>query len=73
MRFQQLLDGVEYLSQEGDAEVTGVNYDSRAVQTGHCFVAMKGETTQELSAARRLTDLILLNCSRQRVVFVEFV
>src|ERR1043166_1774518 len=45
MRFQQLLDGVEYLSQSGDAEVTGVNYDSRRVQTGHCFVAMKGEST----------------------------
>src|SRR4051812_45991554 len=45
MRFQQLLDGVEYLSQSGDAEVTGVNYDSRRVQPGHCFVAMKGEST----------------------------
>jgi len=45
MRFQQLLDGVEYLSQNGDAEVTGVDYDSRRVQPGFCFVAMKGEST----------------------------
>ena len=45
MRFQQLLDGVEYLSQSGEAEVTGVDYDSRRVQPGYCFVAMKGEST----------------------------
>src|SRR5689334_19846019 len=45
MRFQQLLDGVEYLSQNGDAEITGVDYDSRRVKPGFCFVAMKGEST----------------------------
>src|SRR4051794_23340282 len=45
MRFQQLLDGVEYLSQSGDADVTGVDYDSRRVKPGFCFLAMKGETT----------------------------
>ena len=45
MRFQQLLDGVEYLSQNGDAEITGVDYDSRRVKPGYCFVAMKGEST----------------------------
>src|SRR5579884_4021292 len=45
MRFQQLIDGVEYLSQAGDAEVTGVDYDSRRVKPGYCFVAMQGETT----------------------------
>ena len=54
MRFQQLLDGVEYLSQSGDAEITGVDYDSRRVKPGYCFVAMKGESTdgnQYVSAA----------------------
>ena len=45
MRFQQILDGVEYLSQSGDVDVTGVDYDSRRVQPGFCFVAMKGEMT----------------------------
>ena len=45
MHFQQLLDGVEYLSQTGEVEVTGVDYDSRRVQPGYCFIAMKGEST----------------------------
>ncbi len=45
MRFQQLLDGVEYLSQSGDAEITGVDYDSRRVKPGYCFIALKGEST----------------------------
>ena len=45
MRFQQLIDGVEYLSQNGDVDVTGVDYDSRRVKAGYCFVAMKGEAT----------------------------
>ena len=45
MRFLQLLDGVEYLSVEGDTEISGLDYDSRRVKPGWCFVAMKGETT----------------------------
>ena len=45
MRFLQLLDGVEYLAVEGDAEITGLDYDSRRVKAGYCFLAMKGETT----------------------------
>ncbi|MGH9521449.1 MAG: UDP-N-acetylmuramoyl-L-alanyl-D-glutamate--2,6-diaminopimelate ligase [Terriglobales bacterium] len=45
MRFLELLDGVEYLSVEGDAEISGLDYDSRRVKPGWCFVAMKGETT----------------------------
>ena len=39
------MDGVEYLSVSGDAEVTGIDYDSRRVKPGYCFVAMKGEST----------------------------
>lgn len=45
MTFQQLLDGAEVLSMRGDAIVTGVEYDSRRVKPGDCFVAMRGEKT----------------------------
>src|SRR6185312_5322598 len=45
MTFQQLLDGVEVLAQAGDAEVSGVEYDSRRVQPGCLFVAMQGESS----------------------------
>ncbi|MBI2682762.1 MAG: UDP-N-acetylmuramoyl-L-alanyl-D-glutamate--2,6-diaminopimelate ligase [Acidobacteriales bacterium] len=45
MRFPQLIDGAEVLDRIGDAEVQGLQYDSRKVRTGDCFVAMKGETT----------------------------
>ena len=45
MTFQQLLDGVEVLAQAGDAEVSGVEYDSRRVQPGCLFVAMRGESS----------------------------
>ncbi len=43
MTFQHLLDGAEFLSQIGNAEVTGVEYDSRRVKPGSLFVAMRGE------------------------------
>jgi UDP-N-acetylmuramoyl-L-alanyl-D-glutamate--2,6-diaminopimelate ligase len=45
MTFQQILDGVEVQMQRGDASVTGVEYDSRRVRPGCCFVAMQGEKT----------------------------
>jgi UDP-N-acetylmuramoyl-L-alanyl-D-glutamate--2,6-diaminopimelate ligase len=45
MTFQQLLDGVEVLAQAGDAEVSGVEYDSRRVGPGCVFVAMRGESS----------------------------
>jgi len=45
MTFQQLLDGVEVLAQAGDAEVSGVEYDSRRVRPGCLFVAMQGESS----------------------------
>jgi UDP-N-acetylmuramoyl-L-alanyl-D-glutamate--2,6-diaminopimelate ligase len=44
MTFQQLLDGVEVLSQAGDPAVSSVEYDSRRVKKGTAFVAMRGET-----------------------------
>lgn len=45
MTFQNLLDGVEFLSQAGNPDVTSVEYDSRRVKPGSLFVAMKGETS----------------------------
>src|SRR5438270_2800153 len=45
MTFQYLLDGAEILSQSGNPEVTGVEYDSRRVKPGALFVAMQGETS----------------------------
>src|SRR5450755_4460724 len=45
MKFQQLLQGAEVLSQSGDPGVAGVEYDSRRVRPGTVFVAMKGETS----------------------------
>lgn len=45
MTFQQVLDGAEVLSMRGDPMVKGIAYDSRHVQPGYVFVAIKGETT----------------------------
>src|SRR5512143_221390 len=45
MKFQQLLDGAEFLFQRGNPDIAGLDYDSRRVQPGWCFVAMRGETT----------------------------
>ena len=45
MTFQHLLDGAEFLSQSGNPEVTGVEYDSRRVKPGSVFVAMRGESS----------------------------
>ena len=45
MTFQHLLDGAEFLSQSGNPDVTGVEYDSRRVKPGCAFVAMRGESS----------------------------
>jgi UDP-N-acetylmuramoyl-L-alanyl-D-glutamate--2,6-diaminopimelate ligase len=45
MNFLQLLDGAEYLAQQGDPSIAGLAYDSRRVEAGWCFVAIRGETT----------------------------
>ena len=45
MTFQSLLDGAEFLSQSGNPDVSGVEYDSRRVKPGCAFVAMRGETS----------------------------
>ena len=45
MTFRQLLEGAEILSQSGNPAVSGVEYDSRRVEQGSVFVAMKGESS----------------------------
>lgn len=45
MNFPELLDGAEVLSESGDPEITGVEYDSRRVKPGDAFVAMRGESS----------------------------
>jgi UDP-N-acetylmuramoyl-L-alanyl-D-glutamate--2,6-diaminopimelate ligase len=45
MDFLEILDGAEVLSLSGDCAVKGLDYDSRRVQPGWLFVAMKGEST----------------------------
>jgi UDP-N-acetylmuramoyl-L-alanyl-D-glutamate--2,6-diaminopimelate ligase len=45
MNFLDLLDGAEYLAQQGNPQIEGLDYDSRRVRPGWCFVAIRGETT----------------------------
>jgi UDP-N-acetylmuramoyl-L-alanyl-D-glutamate--2,6-diaminopimelate ligase len=45
MQFSQLLDGAEILDRRGDADITGLDYDSRRIKPGFAFIAMKGEST----------------------------
>jgi UDP-N-acetylmuramoyl-L-alanyl-D-glutamate--2,6-diaminopimelate ligase len=45
MTFFQLLDGAEVLTQSGNPNVDGLEYDSRRVKPGDVFVAMHGESS----------------------------
>lgn len=46
MKFDELLSGVDFVLRRGaNPEISGVEYDSRRVQPGSVFVAMKGGTT----------------------------
>ena len=45
MTFLELLAGTEVLAQNGNPEVTGVEYDSRRVKPGNLFIAMRGESS----------------------------
>jgi len=45
MLFQRLLEGAEYLFVRGNPGISGLDYDSRRIKPGWCFVAMKGDTT----------------------------
>ena len=54
MKLKELLEGVRAVRIEGDTErdITGVNMDSRLVEQGDLFVAVKG-TQADLISARR--------------------
>jgi UDP-N-acetylmuramoyl-L-alanyl-D-glutamate--2,6-diaminopimelate ligase len=45
MTLTQLLDGAEVLSRTGEADIHGIEYDSRQIKAGDAFVAMRGEST----------------------------
>jgi UDP-N-acetylmuramoyl-L-alanyl-D-glutamate--2,6-diaminopimelate ligase len=45
MNFLQLLDGAEYVAQQGNPPIAGLDYDSRRLQPGWCFVAIRGDST----------------------------
>src|SRR5438067_10921216 len=46
MKLQELLAGAEILSMSaGETQVSGLQYDSRNVQKGDCFFAIRGGTT----------------------------
>src|SRR5436190_18763038 len=46
MKFSDLLNGAEVLSiSKGDTDISGLQYDSRKMKTGECFVAMEGGST----------------------------
>src|SRR5437764_15313072 len=45
MNFQQLLHGAEILAQSGNPSVSGLEYDSRRINPGDVFVAMRGESS----------------------------
>jgi UDP-N-acetylmuramoyl-L-alanyl-D-glutamate--2,6-diaminopimelate ligase len=45
MDFFELLHGAEVLARSGNAGVTGLEYDSRRIQPGDVFIAMRGESS----------------------------
>jgi UDP-N-acetylmuramoyl-L-alanyl-D-glutamate--2,6-diaminopimelate ligase len=68
MTFQQLLDGAEVLSQSGDASVAGLEYDSRRIEAGDAFVAIRGEISDgnqyiDAAIARGAVAVVTDSCS----------
>ena len=45
MKFRDIMGNVETLATSGDAEITGIIYDSRKVKPGYLFLAMRGESS----------------------------
>src|ERR1051325_1285475 len=45
MNFSQLLGGTGVSHSGGDPEIKGLDYNSRRIQPGWCFVAMRGESS----------------------------
>jgi UDP-N-acetylmuramoyl-L-alanyl-D-glutamate--2,6-diaminopimelate ligase len=44
MKFSELLQGLGVQQRGGDPEISGLDYDSRRVQPGWLFIAMRGDT-----------------------------
>jgi UDP-N-acetylmuramoyl-L-alanyl-D-glutamate--2,6-diaminopimelate ligase len=57
MNFSELLWGTGVASKGGDPEIYGLDYDSRRIQPGWLFVAMRGESTN----GNRYIDTALKN------------
>jgi len=55
MKFTDIMRGVATVTLEGEAEIFGIQYDSRRVKKGDCFVAIKGGTTD---GSRYINDAI---------------
>jgi len=57
MHFQKVLQGLPLIASEGDlgCDVTRVVYDSRNVQPGDLFVALRGITPTAISLSNRLS------------------
>lgn len=45
MKFRDILSNLQTLAASGDAEITGIAYDSRKVKPGFLFFAMRGESS----------------------------
>src|SRR5215467_14620389 len=66
MNFLELLDGAEYFDERGNPPISGLDYDSRRVKPGWCFVAMRGETSdgnQYIDAALRAGAIAIVSDS----------
>ena len=45
MNFSELLRGLDVSHSGGDPKISGLDYDSRRIQPGWVFVAMRGESS----------------------------
>ena len=77
MNFLELLDGAAVLAQQGNPDISGLDYDSRRVQPGWCFVAMQGGTTngsRYINAALRAGAVAIVSDSlppRERIPWAQ--
>jgi len=51
MTLLEVLDGVEIITQSGNPELTGVEYDSRKAKPGSVFIALPGQKADGASFA----------------------
>ena len=47
MKLEEIINGIEVIETKGDLakEISGIHIDSRKVESGHLFVAVKGTQT----------------------------